>query len=124
MRSERGSATAEMVILWPLLILVVYLGTQAAIWYYARCVAIAGAQEGAQAAGGSNGTPGDGATSALDYLRDAGDSSYLKHVQASEQRTPVTVTVTVTGASLRIVPGWPTAVRQSATASIERITAP
>ena len=49
-----------MVILLPALFAVMFLGMQAALFYHARTVAIAAAQEGAKAAGGENGKDSDG----------------------------------------------------------------
>ena len=63
-RDERGSATIELVILLPALFAVMFLGMQAALFYHARTVAIAAAQEGARAAGGENGKESDGVQAA------------------------------------------------------------
>ena len=57
---ERGSASVQMVILMPVLFSVMFLGLQAALFYHARTVAIAAAQEGARAAGAETGSAGDG----------------------------------------------------------------
>ena len=52
---ERGSTSVQMVILMPVLFSVMFLGLQAALFYHARTVAIAAAQEGARAAGAETG---------------------------------------------------------------------
>ena len=44
-RSDRGSATIELVILLPALFAVMFIGVQAALYHHAREVAIAAAQE-------------------------------------------------------------------------------
>ena len=64
-RDERGSGTIELVILLPALFAVMFLGMQAALFYHARTVAIAAAQEGARAAGGENGKEADGVNGRL-----------------------------------------------------------
>ena len=46
-QDERGSVSIQMVILLPALFAVMFLGMQAALFYHARTVAIAAAQEGA-----------------------------------------------------------------------------
>ncbi|MDN5805096.1 MAG: pilus assembly protein, partial [Microlunatus sp.] len=48
---DRGMATIQMVLLLPAVLTVLFAGMQAALWYHARAVAIAAAQEGARAAG-------------------------------------------------------------------------
>ena len=55
-RSERGSATIELLILLPALFAVMFIGVQAALYHHARQVAIAAAQEGARTAAGQHGT--------------------------------------------------------------------
>ena len=57
---ERGSSSIQMVILMPALFSIMFLGMQGALFYHARTVAIAAAQEGARAAGAQFGTAGDG----------------------------------------------------------------
>src|SRR5215207_4306223 len=59
-RSERGSTSVQMVILMPVLFSVMFLGLQAALFYHARTVAIAAAQDGARAAGAETGTASNG----------------------------------------------------------------
>ena len=49
-----------------------FLGMQAALFYHARTVAIAAAQEGARAAGAENGTAAAGSARARDFLTDTG----------------------------------------------------
>ena len=48
LRGERG-ATTELVVLFPLFILLLFLGIQFALYYHASHVALAAAQEGARA---------------------------------------------------------------------------
>ena len=48
-RRERGSSSIQMVILMPALFSIMFLGMQGALYYHARTVAIAAAQEGARA---------------------------------------------------------------------------
>ena len=101
MRSERGSTSVQMVILMPVLFLVMFLGMQAALFYHARTVAIAAAQQGARAAGGSD---------------------VLENASVTGSRTATEATVTVQGAALSVIPGWSPIVQQSATVPVERIT--
>ena len=120
--SERGSASIQMVLLLPMLFAVMFLGMQAALFYHARSVAIAAAQEGARAAAAEDGSGGAGAAAAADFVALAGGDNVLKGAGVSSSRTTAVVTVIVTGTSLSVIPGWSPAVRQSATVPVERIT--
>lgn len=121
---ERGSATVELVILLPALFAVLFLGMQAALFYHARTVAIAAAQEGARAAGAENGTASDGIAAASSFIADAGGSDVLRKVNTTANRAETNVTVTVSGRSLSVIPGWNPVVTQSASLPVERLTAP
>ena len=121
---ERGAATVELVILLPALFAVLFLGMQAALFYHARTVAIAAAQEGARAAGAENGTVSDGIAAASSFIADAGGTDVLRRSSTTANRATTTVTVTVSGQSLSVIPGWNPVVTQSASLPVERLTAP
>ncbi|MFE3998025.1 TadE/TadG family type IV pilus assembly protein [Nocardioides sp. YIM B13467] len=121
-RDERGAASIEMVILLPALFAVLFLGLQAALYFHARTIAIAAAQEGARAAAADQAGSQDGVIAARAYLADAGDS--LESSRASARRTATTATVTVRGRALSVIPGWKPAITQHASAEVERLTAP
>ncbi len=123
-RDERGSVSIELVILLPALFAVMFLGMQAALFYHARTVAIAAAQEGAKAAGGENGKEADGVSAASSFIVEAGGDDVLTGASASADRTATTVTVTVQGHSLSVIPGWNPVIVQSASLPVERLTAP
>ena len=108
----------------PALFAVMFLGMQAALYYHARSLAIAAAQEGARAAAGEHGTPADGVTAANGFIADAGGANVLRAASATADRSATTATVTVHGFSLSVVPGWAPVVRQSASVPVERLTAP
>lgn len=123
-RDERGSVSIELIILLPALFAVMILGMQAALFYHARTVAIAAAQEGAKAAGGENGTQSDGVSAASSFVVEAGGDDVLTGASATVDRTATTVTVTVRGHSLSVIPGWNPVIVQSASLPVERLTAP
>lgn len=123
-RDERGSTSIELVILLPVLFAVMFLGMQAALFYHARTVAIAAAQEGAKAAGGEHGRAADGVAAATAFVDEAGGDDVLTHAHASADRTATRVTVTVRGKSLSVIPGWNPVVEQTASLPTERLTAP
>jgi Flp pilus assembly protein TadG len=122
MRSERGSTSVQMVILMPVLFLVMFLGLQAALFYHARTVAIAAAQQGARAAGVETGSSSDGIAAATSFVAAAGGSDVLENTSVSGSRTATEATVTVQGTALSVIPGWSLIVLQSATVPLERIT--
>ena len=123
-RRQRGSASIELVILLPALFMVMLLGMQAALFYHARTVAIAAAQQGARAAGTEQGRETDGVNAANDFITEAGGDDVLTETSTTASRTLTTATVTVTGFSLSVIPGWKVRITQSASVPVERLTAP
>jgi Flp pilus assembly protein TadG len=119
---ERGSSSIQMVILMPALFSIMFLGMQGALYYHARTVAIAAAQEGARAAGSQNGTAAEGVSAASSFVSDAGGKDVLPGAHMTGGRSATTATMTVTGTSLSVIPGWSPAVSQSAAVPVERIT--
>ena len=89
-RRERGSSSIQMVILMPALFSIMFLGMQGALYYHARTVAIAAAQEGARTAGGENGTAADGLSAASSFVADAGGADVLPGVQMTSGRSATT----------------------------------
>jgi Flp pilus assembly protein TadG len=123
-RDDRGSVSIELVILLPALFAIMFVGMQAALFYHARTVAIAAAQEGARAAGAEHGRESDGVGAANDFVAEAGGEDVLTGASVAADRTATTATVTVTGFSLSVIPGWKVRITQSATVPVERLTAP
>lgn len=123
-RSDRGSATIELLILLPALFALMFLGMQAALYHHARTVAIAAAQEGARVAGGEEGSKAAGAAAAKTFVADAGGDDVLADATITVSRSATTATVVVKGVSLSVIPGWNPTVLQSASTPVERVTAP
>ncbi|WP_280637313.1 pilus assembly protein [Nocardioides sp. W7] len=123
-RGERGSVSIELVILLPALFALMFLGMQAALFYQARTVAIAAAQEGARAAGAEHGRESDGLGAADDFITEAGGDDVLTRAQVTVNRTTAIATVTVSGFSMSVIPGWKVRITQSATVPVERLTTP
>ena len=121
---ERGSASVELVILLPALFAILFLGVQSALYYHARAVAIAAAQTGAHAAAAENGHTSDGTRAADEFITQAGGNNVLPNAAETSTRSPVVATVTVTGTSLSVIPGWTPHITQTARVPVERITAP
>lgn len=114
----------ELVILLPALFAIMFLGMQAALYYHARTVAIAAAEEGARTAGSESGHESAGVSAASEFVATAGGDDVLQDATATADRTQTTATVTVRGFSLSVIPGWHPAVTQSASVPVERLTAP
>jgi len=120
-RGERGSVSVEMVVLMPLLLLILFAGVQGAVYYHARTLAIAAAQEGARAAARENATAAAGTAAASAFLADTARDS-LTAVTITGTRTATTASFTVRGSSLSLVPGWTPTVEQSASLPVERLS--
>jgi Flp pilus assembly protein TadG len=123
--SDRGSATLEIAILGPALLLLIFAIVQTALWFYARSLALAAAQEGVDAARGYQASSQAGVTRAEAFLqRAAGDSLQSATVSAAGS-TPTVVRIEVRGHSLSVIPGLPgLSVSQSAVGPVERFTQP
>ena len=119
-RSERGSVTVEMVVALPLLMLVVWIGMGAAMFYYGRTTALAAAQSGVAAFAAEHGTTAACQQAALDLAGRVGDA--LSSPKAVCTLAGNTVTATVSGTVLSLVPGWAPRVSQTATMPVERTT--
>ena len=61
---------------------------------------------------------------ANDFISEAGGDDVLTGASASADRSATTATVTVTGYSLSVIPGWKVRITQTATVTAERVTAP
>ncbi len=123
-RDERGSSALQLVVVFPVVLLLIFGVVQGALYYHARGVALAAAQEGLAAARLEHGTAADGATRAREFLDRAGDG-LLVEVSVSPARTAVSASVTVRGRSLSLAPGLSgMSVSQTAAGPAERLTAP
>lgn len=120
---ERGTTTLEIVIIFPMVILITFGVIQGALWYNARSAALAAAEEGARAAAESN--PRGAAAEALGFIADLGGDDVLRGASVSVGGGANEVTVTVSGNSLSMFPGWGGSfISQTASAPIERFTVP
>ena len=122
-RGEAGSVSVEIAILFPALLLLITALVQYALWFHARSVALAAAQEGVTAVASYGAAPGSGADRARSFLGAHGADT-LTGPQVTETAPAAGhVTVHVTGRSVSVLPGVPgPAVAQSAQAPIERFT--
>lgn len=117
---QRGSVTIEMVIVFPLLLIMLFLVVQGGLWFHHRNIALTAAQEGARASAVYEATSASGVNTATNFALQAGaiDPS------VTVNRGATTVTVTVSVASPDLIP-WVmpvSTITQSASMPVERIS--
>ncbi len=114
--------TLELVIIFPVVLLIISGGITAALFFHARNVAQAAAQEGLRDATAVNGSGEQGEQRARQFLNDAGGNDILRDVTVTRSVGANWATVTVEGRSLTLLPGVTFHVEQSATGPVERFT--
>ena len=119
---ERAIATIEMAILTPVMLLLVTVSTQAALWQEADHVALAAAESGVAAGAEVGGSP-DGAIAEAKSAASQMGSGVLISPEVTVTESGGLVTVTVTGQSEQLVPGIPVSVRASASAPLQGLPA-
>lgn len=115
-RRDRGEASTQLVVLTPLLVLLVFLGVQAAIYFHAANVAAAAAAQGAAAASSLSG-PSSAIAVAQSTVADLG--SHLAHVPTLSVSGGY-VSVSVVLSVPRIVPFFPGSVTRTVIEPRER----
>src|SRR3954471_4354414 len=122
LRGERGSVSLEMAIVFPVVLLLIMTSIQAALWFYARSIALGAAQEGARE-GRLQPASTERAQAAADSFLDRAGQALINEIDVAVRGSPTAIEVTVTGRSLSLVPGldgWP--VSQTAVGPIEQLT--
>jgi Flp pilus assembly protein TadG len=115
--NDRGEATVQLVILTPILVLLVFLGVQAAIVYHATNVAAAAAAHGAAAASPVSANASNAIVEAGRTVSELGGDLAASPI-AEDANGFVVVTVEV--AVPRIVPFFPASVSRTAREPKER----
>ena len=126
-RGDRGSAAVELVLLAPVLMFLIFIVVQAALYMHARHVALAAAQQGARIARAS--APSD--ATAIDAAR-TGTYAYLQQLGPNVVSDPsVTVTriggeasVRVTAHAVSILPGIHLTVVEVSRGPVEQFRSP
>lgn len=123
----RGDVALEMVLLAPVIIFMIFVVIQFALWYHARHVVTVAAQEGARAARAAN-------ISAAAAERAGQDRAYafidtiggtvVEDPNVVVNRGTATVSVRVTGTAIHIVPGLRLQVRGQSVGPVERFVPP
>jgi len=112
----------EAVLVYPLVLLIAWVGMQLALVHLANRVALASAEEGASVARARAGTVTAAEERAHRYLGVLG-TGLLTTPTIRIVRTADTVTVQVSGQAQRIVPGFPVHVTQTVHSPTERFRA-
>jgi len=120
-RGDRGAGVAELVIAVPLLMLLILLIVQFAIWEHAEDIAHATAEEALAAARVQGGTAAGGQQRAAQVISQIG-TGVLTGPQVSVALTAADVTVRVTGTAERVLPfpGLTFPVTATVTGPVER----
>lgn len=120
---EQGSASIELVILFPALLLLITALVQYGLWFHARSVALAAAQEGVAAARAYGANPATGQDVALQFVAEHASDSLLDATATSSAPGGQHLEVVVTGQAPSVLPGLRGfTVQQAASAPVERFT--
>ena len=114
---EKGLTSTELAVLMPVLIALVLVPLQVALWWHAHQIADAAAREAVDAAQIVTATEDDGMRAAEWFLDAAGN---IADAEVTVTRTADSVSVDVTGRAPRLVPGFDWQVAAHATGPIER----
>jgi len=120
-RNERGlSESVQWAVLWPVLMLVTLGIIQAGIFLHGRNVAQRAATAAVDTARGSYGSVADAQLLATNIANSGG----LKNISVRVQRTGMTVTADVSANAPMILDLRLGRIKETATAPLERVTAP
>jgi Flp pilus assembly protein TadG len=124
-RDQRGVATIEMAVLFPVTLMIVFAIVQFGVWYHASEVAMAAAQEGVRAARIEGGSAQAGADRANQVL-DENARSIIAGRRVVPFRDGEVARVEVTGTCIRLVPipGLALPIHALAESPVERFRAP
>ena len=117
---ERGSASVEAILIIPVVLLILFGIFQGVVILQANNVAQAAASTAYNTARLFDGSTEEGTAAGNAALTQAGN--ILSGTNVSVQRTPETVTVTITGKAATLIPGLPVAISRTVSGPTERWT--
>jgi hypothetical protein len=120
---QRGSVSAELVVTVPVLLLMLMLIAQFALWAHATHIAQAAASQALAAARVHGASAAEGEATARDVLTQLG-SGPLHDPHLTITRGPQQCTVEITGDTVSVVPLLVLPVRARAAGPTERVVAP
>ncbi|WP_234402109.1 TadE family protein [Thermobifida halotolerans] len=113
----------EWAVLFPALLLLIAGIVQGGLWFHARQLALAAAQEGVRAGRAEHAPPGTGTTTAERFLSDHAHP-LLANTAVTDHSSTAEIRIHVTGETLSLVPGMRIRVTQEAAGAVERFTHP
>ncbi|MFK0119350.1 TadE/TadG family type IV pilus assembly protein [Streptomyces sp. NPDC090994] len=116
---DRGAMSLEMLIIFPVVVMVILLVVHVGLWWHAKNVAMSAAQLGVESARVRGASAGAGTAEAREFLSRAGGSISGTSVSGSKGAT---VTIRVTGYVDTMIPGLKLRIDQHADAAAERVT--
>ncbi|WP_216699332.1 TadE family protein [Actinotalea ferrariae] len=120
---DAGSASVEVAILFPVVLLVITAIVQYGLWFHARSIALAAAQEGVTAARLYQADPAAGPDRARAFVETHGSDTLTEVTATATVPGRDQIGIQVTGRALSLLPGIPgLAVSQSAEGPVERFT--
>lgn len=119
--ADAGSVSVELVVATPLLLLLVLLIAQFAVWWHANHVAQAAAAQALAAARAQHATAANGEDQATTVLSQAG-REVLRHPRVVVTRTGSRVHVRIEATAERVVPGLSLPVHAVADGPVDRWT--
>lgn len=122
MRGDRGAASLELAIAFPVVLLLIMTAIQAALWFYARSVALGAAEEGVREGRIQPSSTSRAHDAASGFLAQTAED-LLTGTSVATVGSPTTIEVTVSGTSPSLFPGlsgW--SVEQTAAGPVERPT--
>lgn len=120
---DQGSASAEIVVVFPAFLLLILLSVQFGLYYHASAVARAAAEEGVRAARADGGSAAAGEVKATDFLAQVAPT-LIGQRDISATRTVDEARVTVRGAAVAVVPGLHLRIHAEAASQVERYRSP
>ena len=117
--AEHGSTSVEFVILVPLMVLLLMAVVQLGVYFHTRAVATTAARQGADTARILDGTSDAGTSAANQFLDQS--AAALRDRSVTVERSPVEVTVTVTGNVASLIPFATFPLEVTVEAPVERI---
>lgn len=121
--NDRGSASAQVVIMLPVTFLAFFLVVQFAMWSHATHIAQAAASHGLAAVRAHGGSPADGTASARNVLADLGGGG-LRDTNVDCERGSETALVRISGTAKQVVPFLSLPVHAEAAGPVERFVEP
>jgi Flp pilus assembly protein TadG len=117
MSATRGSTSTELVIAFPVVLLIILLALQLGMYLHAAQIAEAAAQEAVEAAQREGALASAGQSAARSLLAQLGA---LRRPDVHVERTTTTVTAHVNGHAQQVIPGFVLQISAAAEGPVER----